>query len=169
VQGDGRSYNYLVGLSSKEQPSWPELETLARSIPKKFHKVNRVAFLFGDPVPGPVTDVTPTRVEPKTLDLLRQADSIVNEILLREDLTTSISQVPVILFPVAFGIPGQRAIGIRTIITKDFMTGVPALPGKEIATAVLDEMVSRILKEVPGISKVAYDLTSKPPGTTEWE
>jgi GMP synthase (glutamine-hydrolysing) len=49
------------------------------------------------------------------------------------------------------------------------MTGVPAIPGKHIPEVALETMVSRIQLEVPGISKVAYDLTAKPPGTTEWE
>jgi len=58
---------------------------------------------------------------------------------------------------------------IRTIITNDFMTGIPATPGKQISINVVNKMVDRILAEVPGISRVAYDLTGKPPATTEWE
>ncbi len=167
VQGDGRSYSYLAGLTG--EANWPELETIARAIPKKMHKVNRIVYLFGEKIPSPVQEITPTKLSPETVKQLQHADSIVNEILFKNNLTKSISQVPVILFPVSFGIEGNRSIGIRTIITKDFMTGVPALPGRDIPLTVLDEMVTRILKEVPGISRVAYDLTSKPPGTTEWE
>jgi GMP synthase (glutamine-hydrolysing) len=48
------------------------------------------------------------------------------------------------------------------------MTGVAAQPGKDITIQLLSEMVSKI-QQVPGISRVLYDLTSKPPGTTEWE
>jgi len=63
----------------------------------------------------------------------------------------------------------KRSIAIRTFITNDFMTVVPAEPGTEyMPLAVLEEMVKGIEK-VPGISRVVYDLTSKPPGTTEWE
>ena len=57
---------------------------------------------------------------------------------------------------------------IRTFITQDFMTGVPAIPGADLSLDVLAKMVSEI-KSVNGISRVLYDLTSKPPGTTEWE
>lgn len=167
VQGDGRSYNYLVGMSG--EPNWPEMEQIARAVPKQVHQVNRVAYIFGKKVPGPITEITPTYITPETMEQLRQADAIVNEVLRRENLTKTISQVPVVLFPVPFGVTGNRSIGIRTIITKDFMTGIPALPGRELPVAVLQEMVDRILTEVPGISRVAYDLTSKPPGTTEWE
>ena len=62
----------------------------------------------------------------------------------------------------------QRSVVIRTFITQDFMTGVPAMPGTDLNTEVLYKMVSEI-RTVNGISRVLYDLTSKPPGTTEWE
>jgi GMP synthase (glutamine-hydrolysing) len=48
------------------------------------------------------------------------------------------------------------------------MTGMPAVPGKQLPLDVVRKMSEDILK-VPGISRVLYDLTSKPPGTTEWE
>jgi GMP synthase (glutamine-hydrolysing) len=99
---------------------------------------------------------------------LRLADRHVNEVLRKYGLHESLSQVPVVSFPVHFGKAGKRSIGIRTFITNDFMTGVPAVPGKQMPLEALDEIVNRVLT-VPGIARVAYDLTSKPPGTTEWE
>jgi len=48
------------------------------------------------------------------------------------------------------------------------MTGVPAHPGLDIEESILEEMVTRI-EAIPGIARVVYDLTSKPPATTEWE
>ena len=48
------------------------------------------------------------------------------------------------------------------------MTGVPAVPGNDLNLDVLYKMVSEI-RSVSGISRVLYDLTPKPPGTTEWE
>ena len=62
----------------------------------------------------------------------------------------------------------QRSVVIRTFITQDFMTGVPAIPGENLNIDVLNRMASDI-RSVSGISRVLYDLTSKPPGTTEWE
>jgi GMP synthase (glutamine-hydrolysing) len=167
VQGDGRSYSYLAGISGEQ--SWEELIQLARKIPQQVHSVNRVVYIFGEPITQPVQEITPTTLQKDTLDQLRAADAIVNELLRRHDLLRSISQVPVILFPASFGEEGKRSIAIRTLITRDFMTGLPALPGKDIPVAVLQEMVDRILAEVPGIARVVYDLTSKPPATTEWE
>jgi GMP synthase (glutamine-hydrolysing) len=167
VQGDGRSYSYLVGLSGKKD--WDALLRTAGEIPKAIHAVNRVAYLFGDAVEGPVREITPTYPEPCAVEQLRLADSIVNDTLAEHGLLTKLSQVPVISFPVHFGIPGNRSIAIRTFITNDFMTGRPAVPGKDFPSSALDEMVAGILRDLKGVSRVAYDLTSKPPGTTEWE
>ncbi|EMP28965.1 GMP synthase [glutamine-hydrolyzing] [Chelonia mydas] len=86
-----------------------------------------------------------------------------------------ISQMPVILTPLHFDRDPlqkqpscQRSVVIRTFITSDFMTGIAATPGSEIPEEVVLKMVTEI-KKIPGISRVMYDLTSKPPGTTEWE
>jgi len=167
VQGDGRTYSYLAGISGPA--NWTELMEIAKEIPKTVHSVNRIVYIFGEKISGPITEITQTTLTPDVIEQLREADAIVNEILLKNNLVKSLSQVPVISFPVHFGIPGNHSIGIRTIITRDFMTGIPATPGVHIPVPVLEEMVQRILKEVPKISRVVYDLTSKPPGTTEWE
>ncbi|XP_039598704.1 GMP synthase [glutamine-hydrolyzing]-like [Polypterus senegalus] len=83
--------------------------------------------------------------------------------------------MPVILTPLHFDRDPlqkqpscRRSVVIRTFITSDFMTGIPATPGNQIPEEVLLKMVNEIMK-IPGISRVMYDLTSKPPGTTEWE
>ena len=49
------------------------------------------------------------------------------------------------------------------------MTGLPAIPGLQIPAEAVNEMVTRILQTVPKIARVCYDLTAKPPATTEWE
>lgn len=167
VQGDGRTYGYLAGISGWDQ--WDDLFKVAREIPKEIHQINRVAFMFGKKIAEPVRNITPTHLTLETVEQVRKADDIVNRLLLGADLLRSLSQVPVISFPVGFEIPGNRSIAIRTFITNDFMTGVPARPGKEIPVEALETIVEGILFNVPGISRVAYDLTSKPPGTTEWE
>nr|XP_023028520.1 GMP synthase [glutamine-hydrolyzing]-like [Leptinotarsa decemlineata] len=83
--------------------------------------------------------------------------------------------MPVILIPLHFDrdqalrIPScQRSVVLRPFCTQDFMTGVPAVPGKQLPVEVVRKMVQEVV-QVPGISRVLYDLTSKPPGTTEWE
>lgn len=166
VQGDGRTYSYLVGLSGTAD--WPRLFEKAREIPKAIHAVNRVVYVFGNKLTEPVNSITPTLPVPDAIDQLRQADRAVNDILMKYDLIKNLSQVPVISFPIDFGQKGKRSIGIRTFITNDFMTGVPALPDEDIPEKALEEMVKRVQK-IDGIARVVYDLTSKPPGTTEWE
>lgn len=166
VQGDGRTYSYLVGLSGTAD--WPRLFEKARAIPKALHDVNRVVYIFGDKLTEPAKQITPTLPTPDAITQLREADRVVNDILMRYDLIQSLSQVPVISFPVNFGQQGKRSIGIRTFITNDFMTGMPAEPGQDIPEKALQEMVEKVAA-LDGIARVVYDLTSKPPGTTEWE
>lgn len=171
VQGDGRTYSHLAGISGPAD--WPELFAMAREIPKQVHQVNRVVYIFGEPLEPSfkksIQQITLTKINPKTLAQLRQADAIVTEVLTSYDLLRKVSQVPVILFPANFGQAGQRSIGIRTIITNDFMTGLAAQPGQDVPEQAVLTMVKRIKAEMTGIARVVYDLTSKPPGTTEWE
>lgn len=88
----------------------------------------------------------------------------------------NIAQMPVVLIPVHFDrdtatrMPScQRSIVLRPFLTADFMTGLPAVPNTDMLPLdVVERMVKEVLT-VAGISRVLYDLTSKPPGTTEWE
>lgn len=120
------------------------------------------------------------------------------QILSECNLMNGISQMPVILVPLHFDRDpvdrkpsAQRSIVLRPFITNDFMTGVPVVPGSEqmpihvctihfvLLTILLnvsiflfqaiERIVNEILAKVQGISRIMYDLTSKPPGTTEWE
>ncbi|XP_067898320.1 GMP synthase [glutamine-hydrolyzing] isoform X2 [Heterodontus francisci] len=175
VQGDCRSYSYVCGLSSKDTPHWDSLMFLARLIPRMCHNINRVVYIFGPQIREPITDVTPTFLTTGVLSTLRQADFEAHNILRESDLSGKISQMPVILTPLHFDRDPlqkqpscQRSVVIRTFITSDFMTGIPATPGNHIPEEVILKMV-REIKKIPGISRVMYDLTSKPPGTTEWE
>lgn len=172
VQGDGRTYSYAAAISiaAGEKINWLHLMNLAREIPKVLHQINRVTFVFGEPIDRSIKTVTPTLLNEANISKLRAADQIVNDLLYKHDLLRKISQVPVILIPIDFGETNEsHSIVIRTFITNDFMTGLAATPSKEIPEKVLTEMVSEIKKQVSGISRVLYDLTSKPPGTTEWE
>jgi GMP synthase (glutamine-hydrolysing) len=167
VQGDGRTYSYLAGLSGKQD--WKKLFEIAHEIPKQIHGVNRIAYIFGETIQGPIRNITPTHLTPNVISQLQHADDIVNEVLIEYDLLRKLSQVPVVLFPANFGSMGDRSIAIRTFMTNDFMTGRPAVPEIDIPIKALHEMVTKICWSVQGISRVVYDLTSKPPGTTEWE
>eukprot|EP00063_Salmo_salar_P096005 XP_014070840.1 PREDICTED: GMP synthase [glutamine-hydrolyzing] [Salmo salar] len=175
VQGDCRSYSYVCGVTSKEAPHWESLMFLARLIPRMCHTINRVVYVFGSHVKEPPTDITPTFLTTGVLSTLRQADFVAHSILRETGYSGKISQMPVILTPLHFDRDSsqrqpscRRSVVVRTFITSDFMTGIPATPGNHIPEEVVLKMVNEI-KKIPGISRVMFDLTSKPPGTTEWE
>ncbi|XP_011305061.1 GMP synthase [glutamine-hydrolyzing] [Fopius arisanus] len=179
VQGDRRSYSYVVGLSLEEVApeaiNWDDLVFLARLIPRVCHNVNRVCYIFGPMVHHPVTDITPTHLTSNVISTLRQADHLANQVLVGNGCMGAISQMPVILIPVHFDRDAasrapscQRSVVLRPFCSSDFMTGTPAIPGNQLPVHVVKKIVTEI-STVPGISRVLYDLSSKPPGTTEWE
>ncbi|XP_045161563.1 GMP synthase [glutamine-hydrolyzing]-like [Mercenaria mercenaria] len=178
VQGDCRTYSYVAALSSKQKPKhldWNKVMTLAKIIPRICHNINRVVYIFGDPVKFPVEDITPTYLTEGVLSTLRQVDYVATKVLHDTKCTHKLSQMPVVIVPLHFDRDPsqhqpscQRSIVIRTFLTHDFMTGIAAQPNKHLPIEVIEDMVSAI-ETVPGISRVMYDLSSKPPGTTEWE
>jgi len=175
VQGDGRTYSHSVAISCENDPDWEDLAYFARVIPKVCRNINRVCYAFGGHVENPVTDVTPTYLTTLVISTLREVDYRANQVLNMSGEISKISQMPIVLIPIHFDRSNierttsfQRSVVIRPFITQDFMTGVPAIPGKDISVEVITKMVSEILT-VHGISRVLYDLTPKPPGTTEWE
>jgi len=175
VQGDCRTYSYVTALSCDTEPVWEDLLILSKLIPKICHNVNRVCYVFGGATKDPVTEVTPTTLTSGVLATLRQADFLANQVLAESGFTEKLAQMPIVLIPVHFDrdsttrLPScQRSLVLRPFITRDFMTGLPAVPGKHIPLEIVNKMVAEMFA-VPGISRVLYDLTAKPPGTTEWE
>jgi GMP synthase (glutamine-hydrolysing) len=124
------------------------------------------------PFPGPglgvriIGEVTPDKVA-----TLQHADSIVREELKIAGLEREIWQSFAVLPDIrSVGVMGdERTYGypiiIRAVTSEDAMTADWA----RIPYDVLETMSSRVINEVPGVNRVAYDITSKPPGTIEWE
>jgi GMP synthase (glutamine-hydrolysing) len=105
------------------------------------------------------------------LDVLRRADAIVVEEIKRAGLYRQIWQSFAVL-PVVrtVGVMGdgrtyEYPIVVRAVTSDDAMTADWA----RLPAEVLERISSRIINEVPGVNRVAYDITSKPPGTIEWE
>eukprot|EP01127_Copromyxa_protea_P011858 TRINITY_DN3024_c0_g1_i1.p1 TRINITY_DN3024_c0_g1~~TRINITY_DN3024_c0_g1_i1.p1 ORF type:complete len:665 (-),score=136.96 TRINITY_DN3024_c0_g1_i1:50-1768(-) len=170
VQGDGRTYSHPCALTSTdEKPDWVQLFMLAKLIPRLCHNVNRVVYVFGSTLEKEYREIVPVLLTPENIALLQEADGVVNKVLLERNQVKCIAQAPVILFP--FGEDEgstQLSIALRTIITNDFMTGSAAQPGIDICAEAISEIAEKVLA-IPGVKRFAYDLTSKPPATTEWE
>jgi GMP synthase (glutamine-hydrolysing) len=124
------------------------------------------------PFPGPGLGVRIIgEVTAERLDLLRAADTIVLDELRRAGLEREIWQSFAVLPAIrSVGVQGdERTYGhpiiIRAVTSSDAMTADFA----RIPYDVLERITIRVINEVPGINRVAYDVTSKPPGTIEWE
>ncbi len=124
------------------------------------------------PFPGPGLAVRILgEVTPERLAILRECDDIVVSEIKRAGLYTKIWQSFAVLLPVmSVGVMGDQrtyayTCAIRAVHSEDGMTAdwVP-LPHE-----VLKTMSSRVVNEVRGVNRVVYDITSKPPGTIEWE
>ncbi|MEY3361683.1 MAG: hypothetical protein RL531_1402 [Actinomycetota bacterium] len=128
--------------------------------------------VWRQPFPGPglavriIGEITPERVQ-----ILQDADAVVIEEIKRAGLYREIWQSFAVL-------PAVRTVGVmgddrtyayplvvRAVTSDDAMTADWA----RIPYDVLERIASRVINEVPGINRVAYDITSKPPGTIEWE
>lgn len=88
-------------------------------------------------------DITPTYLKPQVLSTLREADFLAHNVLHQHNYHRCVAQMPIILIPVHFDRdvvsrqPScQRSVVIRTFITEDFMTGIPAVPNKQIPLEV---------------------------------
>ncbi|KAL5970118.1 GMP synthase glutamine-hydrolyzing [Taenia solium] len=177
VQGDCRSYSYVCVVSSDKKPDWDSLFFIAQIIPRICHNINRVVYAFGQHIKYSVSDVTVTYLREPVIETLREVDARVNAVLLQEGCRRRLAQIPVVLIPIHFDRdPANmmatssilRSVVLRPFVTSDFMTGLPAKPGVDLPLEVVEKMVVTA-SEVAGISRVLYDMTSKPPATTEWE
>lgn len=128
--------------------------------------------IYRHPFPGPGLGVRILgEVKKEYADLLRQADAIYMEELYRHDLYDTVSQAFAVFLPVkSVGVVGDNrayeyVIALRAVETEDFMTANWA----HLPYNVLDIISRRIINEVSGISRVVYDVSSKPPATIEWE
>jgi GMP synthase (glutamine-hydrolysing) len=143
-----------------------EVRALAREL-----KVDR-DFIVQHPFPGPglgvriVGEITTERIR-----LLQEADAILIDEIKKAGIYPKLWQAFVVLLPVkSVGVMGDRrtyqsVVVIRLVQSVDGMTAdwFPA------ETRLLSRISNRIVNEVEGVNRVVYDITSKPPGTIEWE
>jgi GMP synthase (glutamine-hydrolysing) len=128
--------------------------------------------VYRHPFPGPGLGVRILgEVTKEFADLLRLADDIFITELRRADLYDKVSQAFAVFLPVkSVGVMGDGrrydyVVALRAVETIDFMTARWA----HLPYEFLDQVSRRIINEVPGISRVTYDISGKPPATIEWE
>ena len=124
------------------------------------------------PFPGPGLAVRiPGEITRERVCILQEADAIFMEELRSGGFYEKTSQAFAVLLPVkSVGVMGdgrtyESAVALRAVTTEDFMTADWA----RLPHDLLDRVSRRIVGEVRGVNRVVYDVTSKPPGTIEWE
>lgn len=130
------------------------------------------AFVGRHPFPGPGLAIRcPGEVTPEKLDILRKADAIFLEEIRGAGLYDLIWQAFVVLLPVrTVGVMGdertyEHVCALRAVTSVDGMTA----DFYPFDMRFLGRVATRIINEVRGLNRVTYDITSKPPGTIEWE
>ncbi len=162
VQGDFRTYASPAMLleSSQELSKYEEKST---ELINQNSEINRCL------VPLAIRKKTTTisrlegYISPGRINTLQEADAIVTQALLDQNYYSRIWQFPVVLVPLSFG--GGETIVLRPVDSIDAMS---ASVGK-LPLSFLTEVAKNILAILPGIGAVLVDVTTKPPGTIEWE
>jgi GMP synthase (glutamine-hydrolysing) len=128
--------------------------------------------VWRQPFPGPGLAVRIVgTVTPERLEILRQADAIVIEEIKRAGVYAELWQSFAVLLAIrTVGVMGDERtyaypVIVRAVVSDDAMTADWA----RLPHDLLEALSSRIIAEVPGVNRVALDITSKPPGTIEWE
>jgi GMP synthase (glutamine-hydrolysing) len=130
------------------------------------------SLIFRHPFPGPGLGVRILgEVKPSYADVLREADAIFIEELRNADLYSQVSQAFAVYLPVkSVGVVGdarryEHVIALRAVETIDFMTARWA----HLPYEFIERVSNRIINEIAAVSRVVYDVSSKPPATIEWE
>lgn len=164
VQGDYRSYRHLALLWGRGLDlDWETIYRIGTKLPNRVIDINRVAYVLNHGCVVSKINCHPMYISKANLDLLRELDQVVTDKLNRPP----ISQVLAVLLPI--GIEKKYSVAIRTFITNDFMTGRPAIIGRDIDLELITSLVDEIVARFDEIEFVLYDVTSKPPATVEWQ
>jgi GMP synthase (glutamine-hydrolysing) len=129
-------------------------------------------FVGRHPFPGPGLAIRcPGEVSKQALDILRQADAVYLDEIRKAGLYDEIWQAFAVILPVkTVGVMGDgrtydHVLGLRAVTSVDGMTA----DFYPFDMKFLGQVATRIINEVKGVNRVVYDVTSKPPGTIEWE
>ena len=160
VQGDERTYAHTALLTGEYDEH--RVAAVAPTITNSLRDVNRVVFWAGSK--GSIDDfrVEPTITSREGLDVLREADARVRDILAEYDTEKRIWQCPVVMLPLKRH--GESTVAIRPVESHDGMTAQYS----KLPWPVIERITAAVLK-VPGVGALLFDVTNKPPATIEWE
>ena len=161
VKADLRSYEHALLVEGSSDCN--VLQEAAGQLFKSVPGLNRCLWNLGPRLPHRLRPLG-AGVTRARLDLLRAADHLVMEALRRHGLYREIWQCPVVFLPIEADGNGEEFCIVRPVTSERGMTAAAACLPREF----LEEVTSAILA-LPGVSGLAVDLTSKPPGTIEWE
>jgi GMP synthase (glutamine-hydrolysing) len=161
VKADLRAYEHPVLLSGSAP--WSTLMNAASAITAEVPGINRCIWDLDERRPQTVEPLAAT-VTRERLDVLREADYIVMQALTLHGLYDEIWQCPTVMVPVRFDDRPGELIVVRPVLSQRAMTAAPA----ELPMHVIEELRRDILA-LAGVGRLALDVTSKPPGTIEWE
>lgn len=161
VQGDERSYRHpaVIWSPGGKLPDWPALNACANRLVNQLADINRVVISLDD-LGGERFTLRETYVTREGLDRLRKVDDLLHR---RIAHLPEIWQAPAISLPL-FDSEGNQVFVLRPVCSKDAMTA-DVYP---IDFDLLAEL-AREIRAVPGAGHLFYDITTKPPGTIEWE
>ena len=160
VQGDYRTYAHPAMVWGPA--SWEVLERVSTRVTNAVRTINRVIYLLSPQMP-PELKLKRSFLTRSRLDVLRQADHLAMNTLLKAGLMGDVSQMPTVLLPLTTdGL--KESVVLRPITTPDFMTARFTPLPQHLALALGADILA-----LKGIAAVFYDVTHKPPGTVEWE
>ena len=165
VQGDARSYRNLCLMEGEKIDfDWKQITTKAKEITDSINTINRVGYILNKANFNEEIKCHDMRIADENVELLRELDKIVTSNL--EE--AKVNQTFAVLIPI--GITKKYSVAIRTFVTNDFMTGRAGEIGKEVSKEAIETIVKKIEEKFGDkIEFIIYDVTSKPPATTEWQ
>jgi len=164
VQGDNRTYAHPLVVWGEND--WDALDMLSSYTTNTVKNINRVLLLLNPSTQQkPAFTLAPHDVflTPERIEILREIDDIVHRHIKTAGIYDDIWQFPVVLVPLVDE-QGRESIGLRPFNSRDVMT----VHFYRMDKKILDNLIVKILA-TGKISQIFYDLTNKPPGTTEWE
>jgi GMP synthase PP-ATPase subunit len=168
VKADLRAYEWPVWLYNTAGAAvpWERILAAANQVYKLVDGVNRCCFDLGTGGPGDEPRFAPlaATVTRARLDRLREADHFVMQGLERHSLMRTIWQCPTVALPISTNGRGEELIIARPVHSERAMTAQPAALPEALIGRLRDQILA-----LPGVGGLGLDVTTKPPGTIEWE